>query len=53
MNNNVIFSNHNEKKETTVQVAQVVELGTATTLILGAGHQGAEAHGSYRGRGLC
>ena len=50
MNKNIITPNHNEKKEITIQVAQVVELGTATTLTLGACNSGGEAHGSYYGR---
>lgn len=42
MNTNVIIPTHNEKKETTIQVAQVVELGTATTLTLGGGTRALE-----------
>lgn len=35
MNDNTMTSNHNEKKETNVQVAQIVELGNVTQLTLG------------------
>lgn len=39
-----MIPNHNEKKETTVQVTQVVELGVATNLTMGPGRWGVENH---------
>ena len=36
MQTNIIAPIHNEKKETTVQVVQIIELGNASELTLGA-----------------
>jgi hypothetical protein len=42
MKTDVVTLNHNEKKETKIQIAQVIKLGSAAELTLGGGNRGTE-----------